>query len=130
MGSAVVSNAYVKVSWTVTSDARDKIVDGPVPHGLSFINNLEPVAFHFKMDRQSSIPYGPKRYGFLAQDVLALEGSDPVIIDNEDADNLRYAGESLVPVLVNAVKELSAQVNTLMAQNADLEGRLFALENP
>ena len=82
------------------------------------------------MDRQSSIPYGPKRYGFLAQDVLALEGSDPVIIDNEDADNLRYAGESLVPVLVNAVKELSAQVNTLMAQNADLEGRLFALENP
>jgi hypothetical protein len=42
-----------------------------------------------------------------------LEGSDNVIIDNEQEDSLKYKGEHLVPVLVNAIKELSAKVNEL-----------------
>ena len=36
-----------------------------------------------------------------------------VIVDNEDPENLKYKGEHLVPVLVNAVKELSAKVEAL-----------------
>ena len=74
------------------------------------------------MSREDETPNGNKRYGFLAQDILALEGDDPVIIDTEVPEKLKYQGEALVPVLVNAIKELSAK-------NTELETRLAALEN-
>lgn len=120
-GHTGITNAYVQVAWTVVSDARDKIVEGTVPHGLEFVKQLEPKTFHFREDRESDTPHGPLRYGFLAQDILALEGSNGVIIDTEDPDKLRYNGESLVPVLVNAIKELSARNDALEARIAALE---------
>jgi hypothetical protein len=128
MGSTGVTNAYVQVAWTVVSDARDKININSVPHGLSFVNQLNPVSFQFKMSREDETPNGGKRYGFLAQDILALEGDDPVIIDNEVPEKLKYQGESLVPVLVKAIQELSTELDTVKAQNAAFETRLAALE--
>ena len=65
---------------------------------------------------------GQKRYGFFAQDILELEGSDNVIIDNDDSENLKYKGEHLVPILVNAIKELTAKNTALEARIAALEG--------
>jgi hypothetical protein len=135
MGSTTVTNAYVQVAWTVVSDARDKIVEGDVPHGLEFVKQLEPKAFHFKEDRESDKPHGPLRYGFLAQEILALEGEEGVIIDNEDPEKLRYNGEALVPVLVNAIKEIASNLEAvtasneaLAAENADLKARVEVLE--
>jgi hypothetical protein len=49
------------------------------------------------------------RYGFKAQDVLELEGANPVIVDNEDADKLRMVDTALIPVLVKALQELNAK---------------------
>ena len=118
VGTTAVTNAYIQVAWSVVSDARDKIVQGDVPHGLDFVKHLEPKAFHFKETRDSETPHGPLRYGFLAQDILALEGAQGVIIDNDDSDHLRYNGEALIPVLVNALKELSAKVEELEAKLA------------
>ena len=120
LGSTSVTNAYIQVAWTVVSDARDKTNFAPVPHGLSFLNALKPTAYQYTEDRESSTPNGPVRYGFLAQDILELEGADSVIIDSENPDKLRYNGESLVPVLVNAVQELSAMVEALQAEVAAL----------
>jgi hypothetical protein len=122
MGHNTITNAYVQVAWTVTSDARDKTNIAAVPHGLAFVNQLNPVSFQFKTSREDDTPNGNKRYGFLAQDILALEGDDPVIIDNEVPEKLKYQGESLVPVLVKAVQELSAQVQALQAEIATLKG--------
>ena len=122
MGNTSISNAYVQVAWTVTSDARDKMNFAPVPYGLDFVNQLKPTAYQFKVDRDTETPHGPVRYGFKAQDILALEGDNPVIIDNEDADHLKYKGEHLVSVLVNAVQELTAMVNDLKAEVAALKG--------
>jgi hypothetical protein len=113
LGSTAVTNAYVQVAWTVVSDARDKMNFAPVPYGLDFVNQLKPTAFQFKVDRDTDEPNGPVRYGFKAQEILQLEGDTGIIIDNEDPDKLRYNGESLIPVLVNAVQELSAQVAEL-----------------
>lgn len=121
-GHTSVTNAYVQVAWTVTSDARDKTNFAPVPHGLNFVNQLEPVAFQFRVSRDSDEAHGNKRYGFKAQDILALEGDDPVIIDTEVPEKLKYQGESLVPVLVNAIKELSAKCDSLQAEINTLKG--------
>jgi hypothetical protein len=124
LGNNSVSNSYVKVDWTVTSDARDKTNFGSVPHGLDFVNELEPVSFQFKKSREDDTPTGNVRYGFKAQDILALEkvnGGNNVIIDDEFEDALKLTGGQLVPILVNAIKELSET-------NKDLKSRIEALE--
>jgi len=92
---------------------RDKTNIEDVPHGLNFVNQLNPIKFQFKKSREDDTPTGSVRYGFKAQDVLALEGENPVIIDNSDPENLKYKGETLVPVLVNAIKELKAEIEEL-----------------
>jgi hypothetical protein len=109
MGSTAVTNAYVKVAWTVVSDARDKTDFADVPHGLDFVSKLTPVAYRYKVRRDTDEATGPVRYGFKAQDVLALEGNSPVIVDADDAEKLRLNDQSLLAVLVNAIKELKAE---------------------
>jgi len=116
MGHTQVTNAYIQVGWTVVSDARDKLNLGPVPHGLSFVNNLKPTKYQFKLDRNHNEANGKARYGFLAQDILELEGEEPVIIDNDNPDKLRYTSDSMIPVLVNAINELTAMVKALQAK--------------
>jgi hypothetical protein len=123
IGSTAVTNAYIQVAWTVVSDARDKTDFQPIPHGLSFVQQLNPVSFYFKESRDSDVKTGIKRYGFKAQEILALEGDDAVIIDNEDSEKLRYNGEALVPVLVKAIQELSAANEALTARIAALEAK-------
>ena len=112
MGSTGVTNAYIQVAWTVVSDARDKTNFAPVPHGLEFVKALQPTAYQFRTARDSEETNGGVRYGFKAQDVLALEGANPVIVDNEDADKLRMIDTALIPVLVKALQELNAKFDT------------------
>jgi hypothetical protein len=116
LGSSAVTQIYAAVNTITVSDARDKIVEGPVPHGLDFVKQLDPVSYHFRVDRDSDELHGPRRYGLLAQDVLALEGEDPVIVNTEEEEKLRMAESYLVPVLINAVKELAAEVEALKAK--------------
>jgi hypothetical protein len=117
MGNNSNTNAYIKIAWTVTSDARDKTSFAPVPHGLAFVNSLAPTAYQFRESREDETPTGPIRYGFKAQDILAAEGPNPVIIDNEDPENLKYNQDSMIAVLVNAINELTARVQALEAKN-------------
>ena len=62
-----------------------------------------------------------KHIGFLAQDVLTIEGNpsdkDDMLVVNLNEDDTAYGlkYERLVPVLVNAIKELSAKVTALEA---------------
>lgn len=121
MGTTSATHAYVQVAWTYVSDERDKMNFKEVPHGIDFVKCLSPVAFQFRKSRESFSPNGPMRYGFKAQDILKLEGKNPVIIDNEDPDKLRYNGEALVPVLVNAIKELSSEIDSLKKEVALLK---------
>ena len=116
MGSTGVTNAYIQVAWTVVSDARDKTDFAPVPHGLDFVTKLKPTAYRYKIDRDATEGHGPVRYGFKAQDVLALEGDTPVVVDAEDADKLRFNDQSLIAVLVNAIQELKSELDELKAK--------------
>ena len=122
MGSTGVTNAYIQVAWTVVSDKRDKTDISPVPHGLDFVKALKPTAFRYKANRDDVEGHGPLRYGFLAQDVLELEGENPVIVDNETPEKLRITDQSLIAVLVNAIQEQQATITALTARITALEG--------
>lgn len=115
MGSTSVTNAYIQVAWTVVSDARDKTDFAPVPHGLDFVKKLKTTAYRYKMTRADTEGHGPVRYGFKAQEVLALEGSNPVIVDAEDAEKLRFNDQAMIAVLVNALQELSAKFDAYVS---------------
>jgi hypothetical protein len=115
-GHTSITNAYVQVAWTVVSDERDKTSFAPVPHGLDFVNALKPTEYQFKSGGREGPADGITRYGFLAQDILALEGDSPVLVDNEDPESLKLKESNLIPILVKAVQELTAEIETLKAQ--------------
>ena len=56
---------------------------------------------------------GIKRYGFIAQDILKLEGENSVIINNKIPEKLVYTESNLIPVLVKAIQELKAEIEIL-----------------
>ena len=113
VGNNGSTNAYIKIDWTVTSDLRDKTEIKDIKHGLDFVNQITPIEYRFKKSRENDIPHGTKKYGFKAQEILELEGDNPVIINNEDEENLKLTNAHLVPVLVNAIKELKAEIDEL-----------------
>jgi hypothetical protein len=117
MGNCAHTCAQIQIAWTVVSDERDKCVFGQVPHGRGFLQKINPVKFAFK-DRNTGCltdPEEKRRYGFSAQEMLAAEGDNPVITSTEDPNKLQVTSDYLVPVLVNAIKELSTELDTLHA---------------
>jgi hypothetical protein len=101
------------VAWTATSDCRDKTCFRPIEHGLDFVRALKPTEYQFRKGRESDETDGKRRYGFLAQEVLPLEGDDPVIISADNPDKLQYTEAHLIPVLVKAIQELTARLEAL-----------------
>jgi hypothetical protein len=124
MGNNSHACALIQVAWTAVSDCRDKCIFGPVPHGRGFLHNITPIEYAFKdrdTDELKDIE-GKRRYGFSAQNVLEAEGENPVIVDSNDPEHLKLTSDHMIPVLVNAVKELSEEVDVL-------KSRLDILEN-
>jgi hypothetical protein len=121
IGNNSSSSAYIKIDWTVTSDLRDKTEIKDIKHGLDFVNQITPIEYKFKKSREDDTPHGNKKYGFKAQEILELEGDNPVIINNDDIDNLKLTNAHLVPVLVNAIKELTDQNKKLTSRIEELE---------
>ncbi len=135
LGDNNVTDLYCADTSISSSDKRDKTDVTDFTHGLKWVEQLKPVTYKWDKrswysDDLSATPDGSKKkakqhIGFLAQDVLAIEQADGfaskkddmlVVNLNEDdtAYGLKY--ERLVPVLVNAIKELSAKVKALEAK--------------
>jgi len=132
IGNNSITNAHIKVDWTVSSDERDKTDFTPLDMGLKFINDLEPVTYRWdqRSDYSSDytqIPDGTHKkrkldVGFKAQAVETLEKqygykiSDETnlttsLSDDKNQYGLKYS--KFVPILVKAVQELSAKVEEL-----------------
>ena len=123
MGNANHTCAQIQIAWTTVSDVRDKCIFGNVPHGKGFLEKINPIEFVFK-DRQTdeiTDPEGKRRYGFSAQEILEAEGDHNVVVSTEDPDKLQMTNDYLIPILVNAVKELSAELSELRARIVALE---------
>ena len=125
LGNSAITAARIQVAWTVVSDCRDKFIFGRVPHSRGFLQNLETVEYAFK-DRETGCitdPEGKRRYGFTAQSVLQAEGDHPVIVEGNPKEKLMMTHDYLIPILVNAVNELSTEVELLKARLDALEAK-------
>ncbi len=125
-------------SITAPSDERYKEEITTSTAGLSFINDLRPVTFKWKKekdiptDHRSYVKDSDKRvmekgdkvnHGFIAQEVKAVIDNHSEIKDGFDmwqADpndgRQRLAPSELIPMLVKAIQELSAEVTALKGE--------------
>ena len=101
LGTGTVYTTAGTFTSTNPSDKRLKsnIAGLSTTRALEVISNLNPVSFNWK----DSDKYGSgTKYGFIAQDVEAVV---PEIV-RQEGDTLGYDPVSLIPFLVEAVKEL------------------------
>ena len=134
-GTATLGLDGSDTSWAAASDSRLKkdVADSTV--GLSFLNDLRPITFKWQhknavaedlpqYDADSSDPIfgeGKAHHGFIAQEVKAVIDDHSDVLDgnniwHEDPDGTQQLSQgNLVPMLVRAIQELSAQVEELKA---------------
>ena len=141
LGNNSISNFYCADTSISSSDKRDKTDIADFTHGLDWIKKLKPVTYRWDKRtwyneynedgtvKSSKTPDGSKKVarqhiGFLAQDVLDVEKSfgyaskkDDMLTVNLNEDDTAYGMkyERLVPILVNAIKELEIKVAALEA---------------
>ena len=117
LGDSIATLRCAVTSITSTSDERDKtdIVDLPV--GLDFVNTLKPVKFKWQTRKGDAAKDGKVRAGFTAQQLKsAQEDANADFLDlvyESNPDKLEATYSNLIPVLVQAVQDLSVQVNQL-----------------
>jgi len=138
MGNESHTNAYIQISWTVNSDARDKTDITPIDIGLDFVNQLNPVTFRWdkRSDYEDRTPTGENKLeeltlGFLAQEVEEVEKSygydvatktNLVVDRNVEQDHFGITYEKMIPILTKAIQEQQTIID-------DLKSRIETLEN-
>jgi hypothetical protein len=123
LGNNTTSCLISKVPLTVPSDLRWKKVAGDVPLALPFVESLNPIKYQFCDAETGEVTDDRYRYGFSAQEILANEEipDHPIIVGIDNPDMYSVSETMLFPVLVNAIKELSAEVKSLKAEVAALK---------
>ena len=132
LGDSSISNLYCADTSISSSDQRDKTDVTSFTIGLNWIEALRPVTYRWDKrqwygtdDEPYGTPDGSKKrqrlhIGFLAQEALAVEqangygsSNDDSLVVNLTEDGMSYGMkyERLVPILVNAIKELSARLD-------------------
>jgi len=119
LGNTSISALRCQVtSITSLSDARDKTDIEPLQAGLDFVEQLKPVSFNWNMRDGAKV--GVEDTGFIAQDLQQVQQDTgltiPDLVYAENPEKLEAAYGKLVPVLVQAVKDLSNKVNELEAK--------------
>jgi hypothetical protein len=104
-------------SITSLSDARDKKEVQDLNVGLEFIDGLRPVKFVWD-DRDENGKHDIADFGFIAQDLKAAEEAVEMadvlkLVYDENPEKLEASYGKLIPILVKAVQELSAEVKQL-----------------
>ena len=118
LGNSSISSLRCNdTSISSLSDRRDKTDIIDLTTGLDFINTLQPRQFKWKT-RDGNGKDGLIRAGFIAQELQEAQKDFDfldLVMDN-NPDKLEAKQEHLIPVLVQAVKELSAEVEQLKSQ--------------
>ncbi len=101
VGGINSSGIVTAVDFNSTSDQNLKTNINTIDNSLEIINQLRGVSFNWKEDNRGS-------YGVIAQE---LEQVLPELVSNNEIKTVNYNG--IIGFLIEAVKELSAQVEEL-----------------
>lgn len=125
-GSVAGTSAYNNLS-----DARLKTDITEITDGLGSVKKLNPIHFHWlkpekrTLGKDMNLPVNEPQVGFLAQDVEKVVPEAVVT----DAKGLYSMEETkLIPVLVEAVKELEAQNEKMSGQISSMAAELKQLK--
>ena len=127
--SSVATLRCAVTSITSLSDARDKTDIKDLSYGIDFIKSLTPREFTWNNRPEVRIVRdeegnetekeiqsknkGKKDFGFVAQEVQALDNDTLRLIYNSNPEKLEMSYGKLVPILVQAVKELTSRLEAL-----------------
>ena len=92
-------------SWLALSDERFKDIIEPISNAVAKVCSLRSVIGKFKTESE-----GTRRPFLIAQDVQAVL---PEAVDATKPDQLGVSYSDVIPLLVAAIKELTARVQTL-----------------
>jgi hypothetical protein len=109
--TANTNGVYLSVggtSWTANSDERLKDIIEPISNAVAKVGSLRSVIGKFKTDSE-----GTRRTFLIAQDVQKVL---PEAVDASNPDRLGVGYSEVIPLLVAAIKELTARVQTLEAK--------------
>ena len=115
--TALCRNASNQIS-TCSSSRRYKDNIQNFSAGLKLVNQLRPVTFDWKADRRRDV-------GFVAEEVAALDPLLATYNDHGAIEGVKYA--QLTTVLVNAVKEQQALIETQRKELAALKQAVCAM---
>ncbi len=113
LGNSRISSLRAQVtSITALSDRRDKTDIIALGEGLSFLKKLNPVSFTWNTRDKAKV--GIKSAGFIAQELLALQkeskiGDNLDLVSQDNPDKLEARYGNLLPVIVKAIQEESAE---------------------
>lgn len=128
IGNTSVTYAGVQVGWTVTSDKNFKSNTSPILDALEIVNDLEPVSYYRKNDKQQRL-----EYGFIAQDVEktlidhGIENNGIITVGDDGMYGLRY--NDIFVLTVKAVQEQQQTINELQKQIQELQNQINILKN-
>jgi hypothetical protein len=89
-----------------TSDVRLKKNIHPLPYGLAEVMKLRPVGYNWLDISNTS-----NKIGLIAQEVRKI--IPEVVIGDERKEKLGMNYAEMVPVLINAIKDLNNEINNL-----------------
>ena len=113
---------YASVGTINTSDRNEKkdIIESDL--GLDFINQLKPVSYRWK---DENIGGGQLHYGVIAQDVEPLVNADAYMVQKDQLEDGRerysVAYTEMIAPLIKAVQEMSAEIESLKTQLAEVK---------
>jgi chaperonin cofactor prefoldin len=123
-GTVAGTSAYNNLS-----DARFKREITPIMGALSKINSLRGITHYWDNTLDKNLKLDDKRhYGFIAQEI---EKVLPEVVNtaNDSLGTKTVEYSSVVPVLVEAIKELTNKIEALEKENEALKSTNSALES-
>jgi hypothetical protein len=112
-GDANISAIRCQVqSISALSDQRDKTDIKDSVYGLEYLESLRPVTFEWN-NREESVHKGTKDIGFIAQELQEYDDEYTKLVLTDNPERLEASYGRLIPILVQAVQELSEEVKRL-----------------
>jgi len=118
-GGVNLSNAAT--SWGSFSDERLKYDIEPIESALDSLSNLRTVKYRLK---DVDAPDSQKKIGLIAQDLVGVLDDiiDPIKRTGDETEYMAVRYTEMVPVLVKAIQEQQALIESLTARITALEG--------